>query len=165
VKIVVLIVATLLAQRMFGAPGAPAWLACVQLTTVWVVAPVLRRQDPRWLYAALVLGIAWDVALDQPVIGPGGIAWSAAAVVVAALAGVIADRSPKAWFAYGAVAAVTSAGALELARWPLGLATQPSLRFLVTTAALSAAWCGVVGWLLTVDFAARWRRYQGRRLR
>jgi hypothetical protein len=165
VKIVVLVAITLLIQRMFGVPGAPAWLACLQLTTVWVVAPAMRRHDPRWVFAAIPLGLAWDVALDQPVIGPGGVAWSAAALVVVSLAGVIADRTPKAWFASGAIAAVTAATVVELARWPLGLASPPTAQFLITSAVLSAAWCGLVGWILTVDFSARWRRYQSRRLR
>lgn len=164
-KTVALVVATLVVQRLFGLPGAPAWLAQLELTTVWVVAPALRRHDTSWVLATVLLGIGWDVALDQPVIGPGGIAWSAAALVVAALTSVVADRSPKAWLACGAVAAVVATLGLEVARLPLGLAALPTTGSLVRTAVLSAAWCGLVGWLSEVDFAARWHDHRSRRLR
>ena len=146
-KTLALVVVTLLIQRTFGMPGAPAWLAHLQLTTIWVVAPALRRHDSRWVFAAIALGLAWDLALDQPVLGPGGIAWSAAAVVVVALASVVADRSPKAWFAYGAVAAVTAPLVLELARLPLGLATAPTMVSMICCLlifSLCSRWIGLV---------------------
>jgi hypothetical protein len=165
VKIVLLVVLTLVVQRLFGVPGAPAWLAQLELTTVWVVAPALRRHDSSWVLATVLLGVGWDVALDQPVIGPGGIAWSVAALAVTGLTSVVADRSPKAWLACGAIAAVVATLSLQIARLPLGLAALPTTGSLVWTAILSAAWCGVVGWLSQIDFAVHWHRHRSRRLR
>jgi hypothetical protein len=154
----------LAAQVMLGWPVWPGWLAPVLLPMVFVVGPPLLHEERRWPHFALALGLAWDLVLE-PVIGPGTIAWSAAAVVVSLLAPLLADRTPRAWFAFGAIGAATMVFVRQLALLPLGLATPLTLRYVLLAVALTALWCAVVGWLIGLDLPSRWRARRARRLR
>jgi hypothetical protein len=164
IRLIVLLVATMIGQRLLGSPALPAWCAEIQLLVVWLVAASLTSNARRWIYWAAVLGICWDL-LVQPVIGPGGVAWSAAALTLSILAVIVADRTFKAWAIFGAVAAAVVITIHALAILPLGF--EPSLTAvrLLRTAALSGLWCGAVGAVLAADFPKYWRAYRLRRLR
>jgi hypothetical protein len=159
-----LVLVTLLVQRALGWPALPGWIAATLLPVVWVVGPALSRPERRWSYLPLWMGIGWDLLLE-PVVGPGGIAWTAAAVVTGGVAAVVADRSPRAWFAFGGLGAVVVLLVRYLALLPLGLATPLSWLQLLISAGLTASWCGLVGWILALDLPARWRRHRARVLR
>ncbi len=161
--VAVLVVLTLVAQRMLGAPGMPSWLTGLLLPMAWVVAPRIRTPLSGFPMAALALGLGWDVLLE-PVIGTGGIAWSAAALAVGVAAAVVADRSPAAWFGLGALGGVVMLGMRSLAQLPLGLATPLGAVVLIRSALLTGAWVGLVGWILALDLPARWSRHRARRL-
>lgn len=163
-KEAVAVVAMLVAQRILGTPGLPGWLADLWLPVVWLVGPVMVR-DRAWPWPAVLgLGLAWDMALE-PVVGPGAIAWSAAAWAVSALARVIAHRGPATWFGFGAAGAVVVVWARQLSWWPLGLAEPLSWVFQVRVALLSGVWCGVVGLMLSLDIPGWWVRRRRRALR
>ena len=164
VKIALLAAATLVIQRALGMPGMPAWSSHVILPMIWIVAPSLLRKERRWPYEALLLGLAWDL-LFGPVIGPGGIAWTAACWSLYGLASVVADRSPRAWVAFGAVGAVVVVLVRRLALMPLDLATSLTVPSLMWSAVLTGLWCGVVGTALAFDVAKHWRAYRVRKLR
>jgi hypothetical protein len=163
-KAALLAAAALVLQRALGWPGMPSWAGLVVLPMVFVVGPSLLRYDRRWTLLAIVLGLGWDLMLE-PVVGPGGIAWSAAALALSALAGIVADRSPKAWFAFGAASTSTVPGVQSLALLPLGLTSPVDWRLLLLTTLATAVWCGVVGWMRALDVPARWRSYRARTLR
>jgi hypothetical protein len=163
-KIVFLGAATLIAQRFLGMPGMPAWLGHLILPTVWIVAASLIRKERYWPYEALLLGLAWDL-LFGPVIGPGGIAWTAACLSLYGLASVVADRSPRAWAAFGAVGAVVVTLVQHLALTPLGLATPLTLVDLTMSAVLTGLWCGFIASVLVLDLGKHWRAYRVRKLR
>jgi hypothetical protein len=158
------VVLTLLVQRALGMPGLPSWSADVLVPVVWVVALSLLRSERPWPVDALFIGLAWDV-LFEPVIGPGGIAWSAAALALNGLATVVADRTPRAWAGFGAVAAVLIVTLHRLALLPLGFSLSLTPTEVIRTALLSGAWCGVVGLVLGLDLPKSWRTYRARRLR
>ena len=158
------VVLTLLVQRVLGMPGLPAWSADVMVPVVWVVALTLLRGERNWPVEALLIGLAWDV-LFEPVIGPGGIGWSAAALALNGLATVVADRSPRAWAGFGAVAALLIVTIHRLALLPLGFSFSLTLTESIRTALLSGAWCGTVGLVLGLDLPKSWRAYRARRLR
>ncbi|MFV2071062.1 MAG: hypothetical protein ACC742_00215 [Thermoanaerobaculales bacterium] len=159
-----LVVLSLVVQRALSSPGLPSWPSEVIFPAVWIVAPPLRRHEPRWPYLALLIGIGWDL-LMEPVVGPGGIAWSAAALGLYGIAGVVADRSPRAWAALGAAGAVILVLVRQIALLPLGLASFPTMELLFRTVVLTGAWCGLVGGVLALDLPARWRSYRVRTLR
>lgn len=161
---VLLAVGALLTQVAFGLPGAPAWLAAVLLPTVFIVGGPLRSGERRWPHAAIGLGLAWDLMLE-PVIGPGAIAWSAAAITIGAVVPLVADRSPRAWFAFGALGAALMIFVRRLALIPLGLAADLSWSYVFTSVVLTGAWCGLVGWILALDLPSRWRTHRARKLR
>lgn len=163
-RLLALFALTMAGQRALGTPGLPAWCPEIQLPVVWIVGPALRFEDRRWWYWAVLLGLCWDV-VGSPVIGPGGIAWSAAALTLSALAAVIADRSYRAWVFFGAVAAVVVTLVDALALVPLGLSTTLTGTRLLRTAMLSGVWSGLVGGLLAADFPGYWRAYRLRKLR
>ncbi len=161
---VVLVAFALAAQVMLGWPVWPHWLAAVLLPMAFVVGRPLRHEERRWPHSALAIGLAWDLVLE-PVIGPGAIAWSAAAVVIGLLAPLVADRSVRAWFAFGAVGAAVMVGVRQLALLPLGIATPLTLRFALLAIGLTSLWCGFVGWILALDLPSRWRAHRARKLR
>jgi hypothetical protein len=163
-KIVLLMVATLIVQVAFGWPGAPAWLSMVLLPMAFIVAPPMLLAESRWPHFALLLGLLWDLLLE-PVVGPGAIAWSAAAVVLFILVPLVADRSPRAWLAFGALGTVVLVSVRNLALIPLGLATDLTIRSLLLSALLTSVWCGLVGWIIAMDLPARWRSHRARKLR
>ena len=162
-RTIVLIVVTLIVQRVFGMPGLPVWSSEILLPAIWLVSPALLRHDRRWVYFAVLLGVGWDLLLE-PVVGPGGIAWSVAALCLLALAGVVADRSPKAWAFFGGVCALVVIFARRLALLPLGLVAPLTLPHVVRSTLLTALWCGFIGTILALDLPARWRAYRVRKL-
>lgn len=159
-----LVVSTLIAQVALGLPGSPAWLSAVLIPMVFVVGPPLLLEERRWPHYALALGLAWDLVLE-PVIGPGAIAWSAAAVVIGMVVPLVADRSLKAWFAFGAMGAATMVVVRHLALMPLGLATELTWEYLLLSIVLTSLWCGLVGSVIALDLPTRWRTHRSRRLR
>jgi cell shape-determining protein MreD len=163
-RIVAMVAVALTIQRALGWPGGPTWAPLLLLPMVFLVGPALLHHDRRWVHLAIILGLAWDVVLES-VIGPGGIAWSIAALVTARLAGIIADRSAKAWFAFGAVGAATLTLARQLVLLPLGISEAWRWTDLALSVGLTALWCGLVGWTLALDLPARWRSYRARKLR
>ena len=90
---------------------------------VWIVGPAMRQGNARWTYLGLGVGLGWDLVVQEVVIGPGGIAWSAAALMAFTAAGIVADRSPRAWFALGALGSLVVMSVRYVALLPLGLAT------------------------------------------
>lgn len=164
VVIAVLAGVTLVFQRVLGMPGMPAWFGYLILPMVWIVAASLSRKERHWPYEALLLGLAWDL-LFRPVVGPGGIAWTAACLSLYGLASVVADRSPKAWAAFGAAGAVIVIFVQRLALMPLGLASFFSVSQLALSAVFTGLWCGFVGTVLALDLGKHWRAYTVRKLR
>jgi hypothetical protein len=139
-------------------------MATILLPMVFIIGPPLLVEERRWPHFALVLGLAWDLLLE-PVVGPGAIAWSAAAVAVATVTPLVADRSSRAWLAFGALGATLVIVVRHLALLPLGLSTGLTLRSLATSVVLTSLWCGLVGWLIALDLPQRWRRHRARKLR
>lgn len=162
--VVLLAVAALALQVAMGLPSAPAFLAAVLLPMVFIIGPPLLVADRRWPHFALALGLAWDLMLE-PVVGPGAIAWSAAAVAIGAVVPLVADRSPRAWLAFGALGAAIVILLRALALLPLGLTTGLTSRSVLVSVVLTAVWCGLVGWIIALDLPSRWRSYRARTLR
>jgi hypothetical protein len=159
-----LILLTLLGQRLLGWPGLHPWASELLLPMVWVVGPAMTEKTWRSALPGLWLGLALDIALGR-VVGPGGIAWSAAGLVVRAVGGVLADRSARAWLLLGALGSLLAVLVGALAELPLGILSPFGWAHVARGAALTSAWCGLVGWLRGRDLPARWRRYRARRLR
>jgi fumarate reductase subunit D len=101
----------------------------------------------------------------EPIVGPGGIAWSTAALVVVKLANFVADRSSKAWFAFGAVGTVVVLVVHRLVLMLLGVNEPWRWIDLASSVGVTALWCGLVGFVLSLDVPARWRAYRARKLR
>lgn len=163
-QILALTIVTLVVQRAFGMPGMPKVLSLILLPMVWIVALSMLRKERHWPYEALILGLVWDL-LFGPVVGPGGISWTATCLGLYALAAVVADRSPKAWAAFGGVGAVVVILVQRLAEAPLGLSTSLTLEHVIWSSLLTGLWCGVAGTALALDFGKRWRAYRVRKLR
>jgi len=163
-KIAIFAAVTLVLQRVLGMPGMPVWLSHLILPMIWIVAASLIRKERHWPYEALLLGLAWDL-LFGPVVGPGGIAWTAACLSLYGLASVVADRSPRAWAAFGAVGTVIVVLVQRLAVMPLGLASSLTFSQLAWSAILTGLWCGFVGTILALDLGKHLRAYQVRKLR
>ncbi len=163
-KNALLIALTLILQRVMGAPGGPEWAGFVLLPMAWLAGSAVLETGRRWVWTALVIGLGWDLLLE-PIIGPGGIAWSAAAVVIHWLASIIADRSSKAWFAFGAVGALVVVMVHRLALLPLGISESWRWIDLGACVLATAIWCGLVGWILSLGLAARLRAHRARKLR
>lgn len=163
--ITVLVLLSLIVQRALGWPGMPLWADLVVLPMVWIVAPALLRHDRAWVYLAFALGLAWDLVLNLEVVGPGGVSWSAAALGLNLLGGFVADRSPKAWFAFGAAGTAVLIAAHTVALLPLGLRVPMSWQHVLLSVVLTGTWCGFVGWMLALQPLARWHTYRARRLR
>jgi hypothetical protein len=155
---------TFIAQVAFGMPGSPTWLTAILLPMVFIVGPPLLVKERRWPHFALLLGLAWDLILE-PVVGPGAIAWSASAVAVSAFVPLVADRSPRAWLAFGALGAGLMIVVRHLALMPLGLSTQLTWHYLLFSVVLTSLWCGLVGWIIALDLPTRWVTYRARKLR
>jgi hypothetical protein len=164
-RVALLVVLSLIVQRALGWSGMPAWCQLLILPMVWIVAPALHHHDRRWTLLAVLLGLTWDLVLDEQVVGPGGIAWSAAALGLGALASVVADRSAKAWFAFGAVGTLVVEIVQRLVLLPLGHAEPLVWRNLLASSALTACWCAAVGWIRALDLPSRWQSWRSRRLR
>ena len=164
VRLIIPVLLTLLVQRMLGMPGLPSWTGEVLLPMVWVVASALMVRERGRPWEALTLGIVWDLLLE-PVVGPGGIAWSAAGLALYALAGVVADRSARAWIGFGVVGAVVVLIAHYLALLPLGLAPSFTASHLIRTAIFTAVWCGLVKIVVDLNLPSQWRAYRVRKLR
>ncbi len=159
-----LVLLSLVAQRVLGAPGLPPALALLIVPAIWVVWPTMTRHGGLGFWPALALGLAWDLLMG-PVVGPGGVAWSAAAIAVTAVATLVADRSPRAWVLCGALAALVVIVGRHLMLLPLGLAGDLSFTTLALGVTLTGGWCGLVGWIRAVDPSGRLQGYRRRRLR
>ncbi len=163
-KILLLVILTFLGQRVLGHPGSPAGLTDLWLPLVWLVWPPLKTDHPWPFWGLVALGLAWDLAME-PTIGPGGIAWSAGGIAVAAMARRVADRSPVAWGAAGALAAAVVLVIRHLALVPLGIARPWLWLPAVRTIAFAAIYCASVVAITSLDVKGLWRRVQRRRLR
>jgi hypothetical protein len=163
-KTAALALLALFAQRLLGIPGLPSWSSEILLPMALIVAMSLKRRERRWPYEALLLGLGWDAVLE-PVVGPGGIAWSAAALCLSAASRLVADRSPRAWVGFGAVGTVVVLVVQRLAMLPLGLGTSWNLPSMIRTVLFTALWCGVVGAISTLDLQKHWHAYRARKLR
>ena len=163
-KIALLFVVTLVAQITFGWPGAPWWSASILLPMVFIVGPPLIQTERRWPHAAIAIGLAWDLVLEE-VVGPGAIAWSATAVLIGVLVPLVADRSPRAWFAFGGIGALQMNVVRAAVRVPLGLSTDLAWQTLMISVLLTALWCGLVGFVLSLDLPQRLRAHRARKLR
>lgn len=163
-KVALLAAGTLVLQRALGWPGMPAWAGLVTLPMVLVVAAALVQHGARWTQLAIPLGLGWDLLLE-PVIGPGGISWSVAALALSGLAAVVADRSAKSWFAYGAAGTVIMSLSRAVALLPLGLWRPIQWSPLLVNVLATALLCGLVGWLRMQDLPSRWHTYRARKLR
>ncbi len=163
-KIVMLLAVAFAAQAALGLPGAWSMAAALLLPMPWVVGPPLLTTDRRWYVASFFVGLVWD-ALFEPVIGPGAIAWSAAALLSWSYAGFVTDRSPRSWFVLGAAGSLTVVWLRGISLIPLGIDAFASWPWLVASIALTALWCGVVGWVISMDIPRRWRVYRSRTLR
>jgi len=159
-----LLVLIFIAQVVLGWPASPGWLSTILLPMVFVVGPPLLMEERRWPHFAIALGLVWDL-LFEPVVGPGAIAWSAAAVAVSAVAPLVADRSPRAWWAFGALGATLMILARHIALIPLGLSTDLTMHYLFFSVGLTSLWCGVVGWVIALDLPSRWQARRARKLR
>jgi hypothetical protein len=164
VRVFLLAAAALVLQRILGLPGLPAWAPEILLPMALIVGSTLRSTERRWPFDALLLGLFWDLMLE-PVVGPGGIAWTATSLCLIAMGGFVADRSAKSWAAFGAVGALVLTTAYHLALVPLGLASSLTLSSLLRTAALTGLWSGLVGVVLALDLPKQWRAYRVRKLR
>jgi len=163
-KTILLVIVTLVVQVALGWPSSLRWLSTILLPMVFVVGPPLLLEERRWPHFAIALGLAWDLVFE-PVVGPGAIAWSAAAVAVSALVPLVADRSTRAWVAFGALGTALMIVVRYLALIPLGLATDLTWRHLLTSVVLTAGWCGLVGWTIALDLPTRWNAHRARKLR
>ena len=155
---------TLFVQRLLGMPGLPPWSAEILLPMALIVAMSLKGHERHWPYEALLLGLGWDAVLE-PVVGPGGIAWSAAALCLFAVARLVADRSPISWAGFGAIGTAVFLVVRHLAMLPLGLGISWNLLSMIRTVLFTALWCGAIGTLLTLDLPKHWRAYRVRKLR
>lgn len=161
---VALIALSLLGQRLLGVPGLPPWAGELLLPMAFLVHPALGDKPWRAVMPGLWIGLAWDVVLE-PVVGPGGIAWCAAALATRLAGGVLADRSTRAWAALGGLGALLAVLARAAAELPLGELSSFGVDHVLRSVALTAGWCGLVGWCLGLDLPARWRHHRSRRLR
>lgn len=159
-----LVAVTLLLQRLLGAPGGPRWSGLLVLPVVWLVGPALLGGGRRWVWISFAIGLGWDLLLE-PVIGPGAIAWSAAALLLLWLATIVADRSPKAWLAFGVVATAVVILVHRVTLLPLGVIRPVRWIDLTLAVAVTALWCGLVGWLMALNLPERWRARRARTLR
>jgi hypothetical protein len=154
----------LFVQRLLGMPSLPPWSAEILLPMALIVAMSQKGHERHWPYEAMLLGLGWDAVLE-PVVGPGGIAWSAAALCLFAVARLVADRSPKSWAGFGAIGAVVVLAVQRLAMLPLGLGTSWNLPSMIRTVLFTALWCGFVGAISTLDLQKHWHAYRARKLR
>lgn len=163
-KMAILITLSFIAQVMLGWPVSAGWLSTILLPMAFVVGPPLLAEERRWPHFALLLGLAWDLVFE-PVVGPGAIGWSAAAVAVSAIVPLVADRSPRAWVAFGALGTTLMIVVRQLALMPLGLSIDLTARYLLTSVLLTSCWCGLVGWAIAFDLPQRWNARRARKLR
>ena len=159
-----LVLLALFAQRLLGFPGLPSWSSEILLPMALIVAMSLKSRERHWPYEALLLGLGWDAVLE-PVVGPGGIAWSAAALCLSAASRLVGDRSPRAWVGFGAVGTIVVLVVQRLALLPLGLGTSWNLPSMIRTVLFTALWCGAIGTVSTLDLPKHWHAYRVRKLR
>ncbi len=160
---ILLVLLTFAVQRVLGTL-APDLGGQVLLPMVWLVAWSVRHRERRWPFWGLFVGLGWDLLLE-PVVGPGGIAWSAAGLATIATAQLIADRTPRIWFAFGAGGALMVQVVHYLALLPLGLAELPSASTVGLSVVLTGLWCFLVGFTIDLDLPKRWREHRAKRLR
>ena len=163
-KVFLVVILSLLVQRSLGWPGLPSWTGEILVPMAFIVALPMLHTRRRWPLAGLLVGLGWDLLMEG-VIGPGGIAWSAASLALGAAADVVADRKARAWAAAGAFGALVVEVMRYLSLLPLGFTTALTLPHLLRTMLFTGMWCGLVGWIYLLDLPARWRDYRSRTLR
>jgi hypothetical protein len=163
-KIGIFVVLSLIVQRCLGWPGVPGWAGDVFIPMACLVTPAMLFHTTRWPLLGFGIGLGWDLVMGL-VIGPSGIAWSAAALFIGGLTGVVADRSPRMWAAFGALGAMSVVIFQFIALLPLGLAPPISFVSVLKVGLLTGLWCGLVGWIISLNLATRWLRYRVRTLR
>ncbi len=163
-KVGVLVAMSLITQYLMGWPGVPLWVADLKVPMVFLVAAVMLFHGRKWPFLPLALGLGWDLLMEG-VIGPGGIAWGATALVLEGLATVVADRQPRTWAVFGALGGTFVLCFRFLTLLPLGLSEALTLPGLLRVAMLTGLWCGLVGWIIELNPTSRWAVYRARRLR
>jgi len=163
-KVSILAALSLIVQYCLGWPGVPAWAGDIKIPIVFLVAACMLFHRGKWPYLPLAIGLGWDLLMEG-VIGPGGIAWGAAALVLEALATVIADRQPRTWIVFGALGAVLVTFFRFLTCVPLGLSLPLTFPGLAQMAFFTGLWCGLAGWIIELNPASRWVHYRAKRLR
>lgn len=163
-KLAVAAVLSFVVQWILGMPVFPAWAQGVLLPMVWVVGPPMRHRTQHVFLTGLGLGLTWDL-LFEPIVGPGAIAWSAAALIVAWTVRRVGKHSVLSWGLLGAGGTVLVAGFRFLALIPLGRAVPPPLVQIAAGTAGTGLLCAVAVLILGMDLSGRVRRYRRGRLR
>lgn len=158
------VILSFVAQWILGMPSLPTWAQGIMIPMVWIVAPPMRHHSEHVFVIGLGLGLAWDL-LFEPVVGPGAIAWSAAALIVAWTVRRIGEHSALSWGLLGAGGALLVVAFRVVVQAPLGMASPPSPLLVATGALGTGLWCSWVAWILGMDLPGRIRRYRRSRLR
>lgn len=159
-----LVLLCLTLQRALSVPGVPSWAGGIMVPALLVVGRPLVGLAGREFWFGLLLGLGWDVVME-PVVGPGGIVWSASALAVGWTIRFIADRSPAAWCGLGILVATLVTVLRHLVYLTLGISEGLWWIGAARGALLTGVLCGVVGWIRELDLPSRWRQYRRRRLR
>ena len=163
-KLGLLVTLSLVIQYSLGWPGVPGWAGDVTIPMVFLVAACMLFHGQKWPYLPLVIGLGWDLLMEG-IIGPGGIAWGATALILERLATVVADRKPRAWVVFGAFGGILVVFIRFLALIPLGLSLPLTLAGLFRVGILTGLWCGLIGSIIELNPAQRWLHFRARRLR
>lgn len=164
VVLAALIVATLVLQHLIGHPRVAIAVTALLLPMPWIVGPPLLGLDRRWYWLSFGIGLGWDLVFE-PAIGIGMIAWSAAALVVHGLSGVVAKQKAGAWFAFGSAGALVFWLTLGLVGMTIGMPLGAPWIHLLLSALLTGFWCLIVYLAIAFNAPQRWRLVRARRLR
>ncbi len=163
-KLAVAVVLSYVVQWILGMPAFPTWAQGVLLPMVWVVGPPMRHSTRHVFLTGLGLGLAWDL-LFEPIVGPGAIAWSAAALIVAWTVRRVGKHSALSWGLLGAGGTALVAGCRFLSLLPLGRAASPPLVQIAAGTVGTGLVCSVAALILGMNLPGRIRRYRRGRLR
>ncbi len=163
-KIFAFVAITLVAQRLLGHPRILPLATALLLPMPWIIGPPLLGFDRRWYWLSFPIGLGWDLFFE-PIVGIGAIAWSAPALIIWIGSSIAAERGARAWFAAGAGGTVVFWLIRSICYMPLDLPGTPTWSWIGASALLTGAWCAAVHFVMVLDFPARWRQRQARRLR
>ncbi len=163
-KIFALVTVTLAAQRLLGHPQAWPVAAALLFPMPWIVGPPLQELDHRWYWLSFGIGFGWDL-LFEPVIGPGVIAWSAAALMTWFGCSVVAERRGRAWFAFGVGGTLVFWLIRSVCYLPLDLPGTPTWSWVGISVILTGVWCALVHGVIALKLPERWQQHRTRRLR